>query len=45
MLALAPALAGMMLGRIVLRRIAPATFRIWFLLGLLGLGLHLALRG
>lgn len=45
MLALVPAIAGMMLGRIVLRRIAPATFRIWFLLGLLGLGVHLALRG
>jgi uncharacterized membrane protein YfcA len=45
LLALAPAAAGMMLGRCVLARIAPATFRLWFFLGLLGLGIHLALRG
>jgi uncharacterized membrane protein YfcA len=44
-LALAPAALGMVLGRRVLGRIAPATFRLWFLLGLAGLGLHLALRG
>jgi hypothetical protein len=29
----------------VLARFAPATFRLWFFLGLLGLGIHLALRG
>jgi uncharacterized protein len=45
LLALAPAVAGMMLGRLVLARIAPTTFRLWFFLGLLGLGVHLALRG
>jgi uncharacterized membrane protein YfcA len=44
-LALVPAAAGMALGRRVLARIAPATFRLWFFLGLLGLGIHLALRG
>jgi uncharacterized membrane protein YfcA len=45
LLALVPAAAGMMLGRRVLARIAPARFRLWFFLGLLGLGIHLALRG
>jgi uncharacterized membrane protein YfcA len=45
LLALAPAAAGMMLGRLVLSRIAPATFRLWFFLGLLALGVHLGLRG
>jgi uncharacterized membrane protein YfcA len=45
LLALIPAAAGMMLGRLVLSRIAPATFRLWFFLGLLALGVHLALRG
>ena len=45
LLALVPAAVGMMLGRLVLSRIAPAAFRIWFFLGLLALGLHLALRG
>lgn len=42
--ALLAALLGMPLGRMVRRRIAPATFRLWFLAGLLLLGLHLALH-
>jgi uncharacterized membrane protein YfcA len=45
LLALVPALIGMQIGRLVLRRVAPATFRVWFLLALLGLGAHLAWRG
>lgn len=45
LLGLVPAAAGMILGRRVLRRIAPTTFRLWFFLGMLGLGIHLALRG
>lgn len=45
LLALAPALAGMMAGGWVRGRISEATFRRCFFLGLLALGLHLALRG
>jgi uncharacterized protein len=44
LLALAPALAGMLLGQWVRNRIRPAVFRSCFFLGLLVLGLHLALR-
>ena len=45
LLALAPALGGMLLGQALRRRIAAATFRRVFFVGLLLLGLHLALRG
>jgi uncharacterized membrane protein YfcA len=44
LLALVPALAGMGLGQLVRARISAALFRRCFFLGLLGLGLHLALR-
>lgn len=44
LLALAPALAGMSVGQWVRLRVSPATFRLWFLVGLLVLGLHLALH-
>jgi uncharacterized membrane protein YfcA len=44
-LALAAAIAGMLLGQAVRMRMRPATFRLWFLLGLLLLGLHLMVRG
>jgi uncharacterized membrane protein YfcA len=44
LLALAAALAGMWIGQRVRGRIRPATFRRWFFIGLLLLGLHLALR-
>ena len=44
-LALVPAVLGMVLGRLVLRRVSPPVFRICFLVGLAALGLHLALRG
>ena len=44
LLALAPALAGMAAGQWLRRRIPPAAFRLCFFIGLLGLGLHLALR-
>lgn len=44
MLALAPALLGMALGQWLRFRIRPDAFRRWFFLGLLALGLHLALR-
>jgi uncharacterized protein len=43
--ALAAALVGMSLGQLVRGRIAPQTFRLWFLIGLLVLGARLALRG
>jgi uncharacterized membrane protein YfcA len=43
--ALAAALLGMVLGQIARGRVKPQTFRLWFFLGLLALGLHLALRG
>lgn len=43
--ALGPALAGMALGQLLRRHIAPSTFRLCFFAGLLVLGGHLALRG
>lgn len=42
--ALGAALVGMPLGRFVRRQVRPETFRLWFFIGLLLLGLHLALR-
>lgn len=45
LLALAPALAGMLIGQWLRARVRPERFRFWFLLGLLGLGGHLALHG
>lgn len=44
LLALVPAFAGQYAGQWLRLRISPPTFRIWFLLGLLALGLHLALH-
>jgi uncharacterized protein len=44
-LALAAAFAGMILGTMLRARMAPATFRRWFFIGLLLLGAHLLLRG
>jgi len=44
LLALAPASVGMLAGQWVRLRIHPEIFRICFLVGLLGLGAHLALR-
>jgi hypothetical protein len=34
----------MMLGQGLRARMRPATFRLWFFVGLLGLGMHLMLR-
>lgn len=45
LIALAPALAGMMLGQQVRTRVRPATFRFCFFAGLLLLGCRLALSG
>jgi uncharacterized protein len=45
LLALAPALAGMLVGQWLRARVRPERFRFWFFLGLLALGCHLALRG
>ena len=45
LVAIAASLAGMWLGQLVRGRVREATFRLWFFIGLLGLGLHLALRG
>jgi uncharacterized membrane protein YfcA len=45
LLALVASLLGMPLGQLVRRRIAPATFRLCFFIGLLLLGLRLALHG
>ncbi len=45
LLALVPALIGMALGQWVRSRVRPDVFRVCFLLGLLLLGAHLALRG
>jgi uncharacterized membrane protein YfcA len=42
---LAVAVAGMGLGQLVRGRVTPETFRLFFFLGLLALGAHLALRG
>jgi uncharacterized protein len=44
LLALIPTLAGMCVGQWVRLRISAAKFRLWFLLGLLALGLDLALH-
>jgi uncharacterized membrane protein YfcA len=43
--ALGMALASMWLGKLLRRQVREATFRLWFFLGLLALGVHLALRG
>ena len=45
LVALGAALAGMPLGQRLRGRIAPETFRLWFFIALLLLGLRLALRG
>jgi len=45
LLALAFALAGMPLGQWLRGKISPQAFRLWFFLGMLALGLRLALRG
>jgi uncharacterized membrane protein YfcA len=45
LLALAPALLGMFAGQWLRLRASPDVFRRWFFIGLLLLGLHLALRG
>lgn len=45
LVALVAAPAGMWLGQIVRRKVRPETFRIFFFLSLLALGVHLALRG
>jgi hypothetical protein len=44
LLALAPALLGMVLGQWIRARVHPARFRLYFFLGLLAVGGHLALR-
>ncbi len=44
LLGLVAAIAGMWLGQALRTRMRPATFRLWFLLGLMGLGAHLMLR-
>jgi len=44
LVALIGALAGMALGQAVRGRIRPATFRLWFFIGLRALGAHLTLR-
>jgi len=45
LLGLGAALIGMWLGQIVRGRVKAETFRLFFYLGLLALGAHLALRG
>jgi uncharacterized membrane protein YfcA len=45
LVAIAASLVGMWLGQIVRGKVRAETFRLWFFLGLLGLGIHLALRG
>ncbi len=35
----------MWLGQLVRGKVRAQTFRLWFFIGLLGLGVHLALRG
>lgn len=45
LIALAGVLVGMWLGQRVRMRVKPETFRLCFFLGILALGLHLALRG
>lgn len=44
-IAIIASLTGMRLGQHVRGRVEEKTFRLWFFLGLLGLGIHLALRG
>ena len=44
LLALGSALVGMVLGQLVRGRVRAATFRLWFFIGLLLLGIHLALH-
>jgi uncharacterized membrane protein YfcA len=44
LVALGTALVGMWLGQLVRGRMREQTFRLWFFLGLLALGVHLALR-
>jgi uncharacterized protein len=44
LLGLLAAIAGMWLGQTLRTRMRPASFRRWFLLGLMGLGAHLMLR-
>jgi uncharacterized membrane protein YfcA len=44
LLALVAALLGMVAGQWVRRRVSAETFRRWFFIGLVGLGVHLALR-
>jgi uncharacterized membrane protein YfcA len=43
-LAIVPALLGMGAGTAIRRRVSPITFRRWFLVALLALGLEMALR-
>ena len=43
--AIVTSLLGMWLGQLVRGRVRETTFRLWFFLGLLALGVHLALRG
>lgn len=43
--ALVAALLGMVIGQFVRGKVQPATFRVFFFLGLLALGVHLALHG
>ena len=45
LVAIVASLAGMWLGQQVRGRVQEKTFRLWFFLGLLALGVHLALRG
>jgi uncharacterized membrane protein YfcA len=45
LVALAAALIGMWLGQIIRGKVSAEVFRLWFFLGLLLLGAHLALRG
>lgn len=45
LVALAAVLVGMRLGQSLLLRVSPRLFRLFFLIGLLALGLHLSLRG
>lgn len=45
LIALVLAPAGMWLGQILRQRVRPETFRVFFFLSLLALGVHLALRG
>ena len=45
LLAIAPAIAGMILGQLIRPHIPPAAFRVCFFIGMLVLGAHLAARG